>query len=339
MKQQLIGEAKFIRAFCYFYLVNLYGDVPLVTGTDYSVNSTLEKKPKAQVWQQIIKDLIDAKVQLSSMFLNSDALSITTERVRPTKWAAMALLARSYLYNEDWLNAQEEADSIINNSTMFGLPQLSGVFIKNSMEAIWQLQPVNTGWNTELARVFVLTGAPNSLRPVYLSTSLLSSFEAGDKRDSLWVNSIVSSGTTYYFPYKYKIITQNAPVTEYTTVFRLAELYLIRAETRARQNELTSGISDLDKIRGRAGLPLISVTNPNISQSALLAAIVHERQVELFTEWGHRWLDLKRLRQIDSVMNLVATQKGGKWNTVQQFYPIPLTDIQRDPNLIQNTGY
>jgi hypothetical protein len=69
-------------------------------------------------------------------------------------------------------------------------------------------------------------------------------------------------------------------------VLRLAEQYLIRAEARAHQGNLTGAKDDLDKIRNRAGLEGIPITNTQ----AMLDAIAHERQVELFTEWGHRWL-------------------------------------------------
>ena len=97
VRQQLLGEAKFMRAFYYFYLVNLFGDVPLVLNLDYAANALLSKTPKAQVYQQIIQDLQDAQTLLSNNFVYSDAVTVTTERTRPTKWAATALLARAYL--------------------------------------------------------------------------------------------------------------------------------------------------------------------------------------------------------------------------------------------------
>jgi hypothetical protein len=64
-KQQLIGEAEFIRAFCHFYLVNIYGDVPIVTSPDYNANKLIARSPQAQVYQQIIADLKDAQNMLS----------------------------------------------------------------------------------------------------------------------------------------------------------------------------------------------------------------------------------------------------------------------------------
>jgi len=145
-----------------------------------------------------------------------------------------------------------------------------------------------------------------------------------------WVDSITESGQTYYFPFKYKI-QSGATLTEYSMVLRLAELYLIRAEARVYLNNLSGAEEDLNVIRNRAGLPVTDATD----NTTLLNAIMQERRVELFTEWGHRWLDLKRTGQADSVL---APQKP-QWQTTSVLYPIPQSEIQNDPNLIQNPGY
>jgi hypothetical protein len=73
----------------------------------------------------------------------------------------------------------------------------------------------------------------------------------------------------------------------------------------------------------------------------MLSAILHERQVELFTEWGHRWFDLIRTKNATSVMSVVTPLKGGVWNNDghQLLFPIPLSDLGKDPNLKQNSGY
>jgi hypothetical protein len=346
IKQQLIGEAKFIRAFCYFYLVNLYGDIPLALNTDWQLNASLIRTPKDQVYDQIIADLKDAQSLLSSNYLKSDALSAysnsTAERVRPTKWAANFLLSRVYLYIRQFANAESEATTVINNSSTFSLVSLNNVFLKNSKEAIWQLQGVGTGVNSNTGegKVFVLpTEGPGTSNPVYLSNYLINSFDSGDQRKVNWIGSVTPTppGTsTYYYPNKYKIGAINTSTQEYCTIFRLAELYLIRAEARAQQGNLSTAISDLNVIRTRANLP--NYRGPNIT-SAVLSAILHERQVELFTEWGHRWLDIKRTNIIDSIMNSVTPAKGGVWKYTSQLYPIPLSEIQKAPQLHQNTGY
>jgi len=337
VKQQLLGEAKFIRAFCYFYLVNLYGDVPLTISTDYKINSLLFRSSKGQVYQQIISDLTDAQGLLSSKFLNATLLSETAERVRPTYWAATALLSRAYLYNKNYLKSESEATAVINNNLQFQIVLLDSVFYKNSYEAIWQLQPVNQGWNTEDARIFILPASgPNAYaQPVYLSAQLINSFELSDKRKEKWVGTVSTVNGTYYYPNKYRSATYNDPITEYEMVLRLSEQYLIRAEAEIMQNNFNDAKNDINKIRSRAGLPPVNGND----QASLLAAISHERQVELFTEWGQRWFDLKRTGAIDAVMNVVTPQKGGTWNANWQWYPISINELSLNPNLIQNQGY
>lgn len=335
VKQQLLGEAKFMRAFCYFYLVNLYGDAPLALTTDHKINATLSRAPKNAIYQQIIIDLKDAQNQLSSNYLKANLIGSTTERVRPTKWAATALLARVYLYTGDNLNAAAQATAVINNSSTYNLTNLNIAFLKNNSEAIWQLQPVLSGYNTQEARLFILpsSGPSNPLFPVYLNTDVVNSFEIGDQRKAIWTNNITVGVNNYFYSFKYKVST--GEVTEYTMVLRLAEQYLIRAEARTKQNDFSGAQADLNVIRSRAGLPN-TTANDNVS---LLNAILHERQVELFTEWGHRWLDLKRTGNVDAVMGMVTPTKGGTWQTTDQLYPIPETELLKAPQLTQNPGY
>jgi hypothetical protein len=338
--KQLLGEAKFMRAFCYFNLVNLYGDVPLATSTTATVNARLSRTPAAQVYQQIVTDLKDAQTLLSDQYLDGTILNATSERTRPTKWAAAALLARVYLYTKDWQDAQTEAGLVISNSGTYSLSSLNGVFLASSSEAIWQLQPVAYGTNTIDAKAFILPSAgvgPNN--PISLSTSLINSFESNDQRLSNWVGSVVDSTgavpVTEYYAYKYKVNAFGAPVTEYEMVLRLGEQFLIRAEAEAESGDLTDASADLNMIRTRAGLPNTTAS----SQSTLLTAIQNERRVELFSEWGHRWLDLKRTGTVDAVMSVATPIKGGTWDTRHQLYPIANYELVNDPNLKQNPGY
>lgn len=342
VKQQLLGEASFMRAFCYFYLVSLYGDVPLVVSTNYKQTSLLSRVTSSQIWQQIISDLLEAKNLLNSNFLENDLISTkpTTERVRPTKWAAIALLSRVYLYNKEYQKAEEQATELINNAILFNLSSLNNAFLKNSSvnkEPIWQIQTTTTGWNTNDARVFILpaTGPNTTNYPVYISKRFRMDFETGDLRKTAWLDSVKVGVDTFYYVHKYKSATLNAAVTEYNTVFRLAEQYLIRAEARAQQGSINGAQNDLNAIRNRAGL---GNTTAN-AQSTLLAAVFKERRFELFCEWGHRWMDLKRTNNVDAVMNIETPLKGGSWQTTDKFYPIPNEEILSNPNLFQTPGY
>jgi starch-binding outer membrane protein, SusD/RagB family len=338
VRQQLTGEAKFVRAFWYFYLTNMYGDAPIITSTDYKKNTFMPRASQSQVYQQIVADLQDAQNLLNSNYVDASDTAITKDRVRPTKWAATAMLARVYLYTADYTRADSAASAVISNSNLFNLlPMLDSVFTKTSKEAIWQIMPAGTiGYTTE-GKLFILTGAPsaNPDNSATLSDSLLNAFEKDDQRKVHWVGSTTAAGKTYLFPYKYKVNT-GTTLTEYSMLLRLAEQYLIRAEARAQGAGagVDGAIQDINAIRHRAGLADYS---GSADKASLLSAILQERRVELFVE-GHRWFDLKRTNNVNTVMSVITPQKGGIWNSYDQLYPIPLSDIQTG-SLLQNQGY
>ncbi|SMC44184.1 RagB/SusD family nutrient uptake outer membrane protein [Pedobacter africanus] len=351
VRKQLLGEAKFMRAFFYFYLVNLYGDLPMAMTTDYKVNMLLSRVPQAKVYEQIISDLKEARDLLADNYPDESLLKTSNERVRPTQWAAQALLARAYLYTRDNANAEQEATAVINNSFLFSLPALNEVFLKNSKEAIWQVQPTTSFFNTEDARTFIIRASgptTDSRNPVFLSSQLLASFETNDQRKDLgnWIGAVNVAGTIYHYSYKYKInlgnlnITGAAAMTEYQMMLRLGEQYLIRAEARAQLNNIAGAREDLLAIRRRAGLADGTLTAND--KNTLLSAILHERQVELFTELGQRWFDLKRTGTIDAVMSVVTPIKSKglvAWKSYQQLFPLPQSDLNKAKNLLQNQGY
>lgn len=334
VKQQLMGEATFMRAFLHFYLVNIYGDVPLVTTTDYMNNSRLSRSSVEQVYDQVIKDLKEAQRILHPAYVDKDGTTAIDERVRPNKAAATALLARVYLYRRDWANAQAEATKLINDMANYQLPDPANAFLKNSTETIWALQPnANFGTPTPEGRYFTLTSAPDpgTFNCVAISSSLRNTFETGDKRETLWLGQF----GTDTFAAKYKIYTEAPPVKEYSIVLRLAEQYLIRAEARTMLNDIDGAQDDLNEVRRRAGLRNTTAS----TQDTLLDAIMQERRVEFFVEWGHRWMDLNRTGKIDEVMEMATPLKGGIWKTEGKRYPIPHADRLNNPNLSQNPGY
>src|SRR5690606_3040152 len=122
----------------------------------------------------------------------------------------------------------------------------------------------------------------------------------------------------------------------YSMVLRLAELYLIRAEAKLRLGDLHGAISDLDVIRRRANSPLISEINPTANSKELEQLLLEERRKELFTEWGHRWMDLKRWGTAEKVL---GKTKGNSIKTNALNYPIPEEERSKNPNLSQNSGY
>jgi starch-binding outer membrane protein, SusD/RagB family len=328
LKRQYTGEAKFLRAFEHFYLVNLFGNAPLITSTDYSLNQHIGRTKKTDVETQIINDLKDAVSLLSTSYP-------VTERIRVNKWAASALLARVYLYQKDYVNAEAQATAVIN-SGMYGLvTNLNNVFLSTSNEAIWMIRPTDAGTRATAEGSISIPATTASTKPTYiLTSSLLSSFELNDQRKTSWTANKVVSAVTYTYPFKFKIKTKTAgaQATEYIMPLRLSEQYLIRAEARAQQNNISGAQADLNLVRNRAGLlPTTAST-----QAALLSAIIQENRVEFFAEWGHRWLDLKRLGLADAVL---GTLKGSNWQSTDVLYPIPNSQILANSTLSQNPGY
>lgn len=326
VKQQLIGECKFLRAFCFFYLTNLWGDVPMPLTGDWNKTHLLSRTKKAEVYSQIVNDLKEAQNLLPADYSISNG-----ERIRANKFAATALLARVYLYLIDWENAEVQATSVINNYSTYSLVTiLDNVFLKNSKEAILQLQPSNRSYPFTVLEGNVIPEFPF----YYLTDTTAKAFEIGDERKSSWTDIGVLGGKVVFKPFKYKMdfSPPGGNVREYYMVLRLAEQYLIRAEARAKQNKINEAIEDLNIIRSRAQL---SPTLAN-DQSSLLLAIEHERQVELFAEWGHRWLDLIRTNRASVVLTPI---KGNNWQSTDVLYPIPYSEIQKNQNLSQNLGY
>lgn len=323
VRSQVRGEALFIRAFSYFYLVNFYGDTPLLKTTDYRINNVASRTPALEVYAQIETDLLDAKELLVEDYSFSGG-----EKVNPNKWVATALLARVYLYQKKWNDAEVQANAIIESHQFSLVADLNSVFLANSDEAIWQLMPSLPGYNTNDGPNFIIAGTPSN---VGISSSALNVFEPDDSRALSWIGSYTGDdNNTYYYVYKYKVHDYGMPLTEYNMVLRLAEQYLIRAEARAMQNDLTGAMDDVNIIRARAGLS--SIDGTGFAQQDVLDAIDQERRAELFVEWGHRWFDLKRAGKIDAVLGAVKPD----WQSNDALFPIAQAEIVTNPNLVQN---
>jgi starch-binding outer membrane protein, SusD/RagB family len=323
-KAQVKGEALFIRAMLHFYLVNLFGDIPYVNSPDYLANKNLSRMPSATVYEHILEDL-----QAAEALVGEDYPS--AERVRANKYVVRALMARVYLYKQDWANAEAMATSVIGNPTYQWVDDLNNEFLKQSTATIWAFKPNSEGVNTEEGFMFIerYNPIPNGRS---ITTSLLNAFETGDKRRTNWIDSFSEAGNTWHFPFKYKQRNNSGTTKEYSVIFRLAEQYLIRAEARAQQENISGAQSDLDKIRTRAGLAGTTAA----TKQQLLDAILHERQVELFTEFGHRFFDLKRMGKADEVLSTVKPN----WKSGNNLLPIPEKELLVNPNLNpQNPGY
>nr|WP_199000218.1 RagB/SusD family nutrient uptake outer membrane protein [Flavobacterium sp. ASV13] len=315
-KSQLEGEALFVRGLLHFYLLQLFGDVPYIKSTDYKTNSTVSRMPENLVYDNIIEDLKAASVLLLPAYSS-------TERVRPNRFAAKALLARVCLYRKDWQQASKFSTEVIEQTQLYTFEEnIDNVFLKGSTEAIWQFMPSITGKNTDEGVLFTFISGPPSL--ISLNQSLLNSFAVNDRRKQRWTTAVSNASGTWHYASKYKESKVSGTSKEYSVVLRLTEQYMIRAEARLKLKNTAGAVEDLNKIRKRAGLPDVEIS----TEEEIMDVIIKERRKEFFTEYGHRFFDLKRTDRLDAVLNV----KPG-WNTSDRLLPIPESEFIVNPNL------
>jgi hypothetical protein len=314
------GESEFLRAFCHFRLVSFYGSVPLIETTDVTQTAAEGDSPVSEIMDSVIADLNDAYNLLPATYPSAD-------RVRANKWAVGALLARVYLYNKDWKNAETITTRVIG-SGVYSLPtDLNTVFLKSSPEVIWQLWQQN-GYN------FVASSwLPYSTQVYYYARpELLSAIEPGDKRKDAWLKAGIGPDSLHYYPYKYKQrLTNTGTAQEDLVELRLAEQYLIRAEAMAQENNISGGVADLNVIRERAGLSDTTAADA----SGLLGAIEQERRIELMMESGHRWFDLNRTGRT----TLQIAPVKSTWMARDTLLPVPTAILLTNTNLKPTPGY
>lgn len=325
LKAIYISEAKIFRAFCHLYLTSYFGDVPLIKTTDVTVTARMARTPKATVLEAIATDLREAEAALPVGSVRNG---------RFNKWMATALLARVYLYQQQWANAEAKASVLINSSDFTLEPDLNKVFLRGSREAIWQINTAGGAYDnyTIFAGINVPTTNSSLSTMSQMRPELYNAFETGDARLTAWVGTATLSGTTFNYDYKYKSTStpaSSAAIEDYM-LLRLAEQYLIRAEARAQQENLQGAVDDINAIRVRAGLTGIGVT----TKSDVLLAIEQERRVELFGEgYGHRWIDLVRTGRVNAVM---TAEKPDTWKSTSELLPIPATELANNPALTPN---
>lgn len=327
-RNKFMGEAKYLRALAYWFMVNFWGEVPLVLTSNLDESINLPRAPISDVYAQIIKDLEDAVALLPT------TVSSPSSRIN-NKFQAEALLARVYLYRGLWSEAETAANNVITQSDYYELlPNLTDVFKRDSKESIFSVREITT---SSLFLNKALFGAYNLLdRNCALYPDILEKFESNDTRLTEWTATAL--GTTNVQPFKYiHSLFANGSANPQDFVFqRFAELYLIRAEARAHLNKLTGddgAIADINTIRARASLEVTSA----VGQSDVLAAIEDERIRELFGE-GHRWFDLKRTEKADLILGALP-HKAANYKPYMKFMPISIRELDSNTALLQTTGY
>jgi len=323
-KTRIITEARFFRAYAYYFGVNTFGPMPLVTTPLVTTNRDIARTPVEEIETFIETELNDA--------LNK--LSITSENdpYFLTNGAVKALLARFYFQKEDYQKAEIFANDVINgvNVANYSLASTyASAIAEESSESILEVFYDNvdnpgTDNNYGLWNLFV---GRREIIPSDAFITFLQSF-GGDRLNSLSFNSSsIGDRDNGYTISRYGTNGSNIPV------FRLSEMYLIRAESRAQQNNLTQALQDLNFLRSRRGF----ITDLTIStQADLLVAIANERRAELAFE-GNRWFDLKR----SGTANIALGNIPG-WDVTDLLFPIPQNEILYNPSINpedQNPGY
>ena len=342
---QLLGEALALRALGHFDLVRFFalpyavgsdavsggnGDgghlgVPLITQPQPATAVPARNTVK-EVYDQVIDDLVRA-VSLMDDTNNSSVVTMTSA-------AASALLSRVYLYKEDWVNAEAAASTVIGNSRFSLLSAVNyvGSWDGNvaSSESIFEVFFSTADFNgsNHLGYMYSPEGYYDMLPTTDLDDLVATySDPTNDVRTALWDTS-VPVATKYKGP-------DNAAGTENTKVIRLSEVYLIRAEARARQSDFTGARADLDALRSNRGIAATSS-----SDADLLDAIAAERRIELAFE-GHRLFDIAR-RGEDLTRNDCQLFNGNCTVTFPDSRfaaPIPQGEVDANPNMQQNEGY
>lgn len=314
-RNDIIGQAKFLRALVYFDMVRTWGGVPLVltptrglTDASYPAKSTVD-----QIYTQIIQDLTDAEANLSE----------TVSRNIAHKKAAQALRAKVALYRSDWPTAISYATELINATASFSLmkPFEKLITDKRNAESIFELDYSQVDPNELSAYFYPATqGGYYRVGPTAAITSLLEDADVGGDRK---VMIAYLNGAVYGNRYRKAL---GSVKDDNCAVIRLAEIYLIRAEARANSDLLPEALDDLNEIRERSSVEALVSTN----KQEILLAIENERRVEFAFE-PQRWFDLIRTGRAGTVLGVTDAKK--------YLFPIPGAEILANDNLIQNDGY
>ncbi|WP_027379074.1 RagB/SusD family nutrient uptake outer membrane protein [Chryseobacterium daeguense] len=320
-KNRMTGEALTIRSLLFFYLQQIYGDIPYPVTTNYQINQSITKTNSEEVLQRIESDLTEAVELLPDQYRSA-------ERIFINKKTAQLMLAKVQMQRSRYAEAESNLKAVIQSPLYQFQNDITKVFLKSGTHIIWQLKPKNSGDPVREATLYYFANvAPSSMS---LSPALVSSFQTGDLRKQHWMAAVIVAGTTWYRAEKYK--ARSANTTENSIVFRLEEAYLLLAESLAKQNKTAEALPYINPIRQRAAQPLLA---SSVSQNTLLDEILKENRKEFFTEMGHRFIDLKRAGQL----NTLQTTKPN-WKDFHKVWPLPQKELLMNPNMNpQNTGY
>jgi tetratricopeptide (TPR) repeat protein len=342
-KNQLKGEAYFLRGLMYFDLARVFAYEPTKTIKNFNLGLIVRTEPtndvsqadfrerstNEQTYQQIESDL---KAAISLL-----PTSATAERRRANKSAAQALLARLYLYWEKYPEAVQAATEAMasTGARLVTGAQYQAAFTTTipNPESLFEINYVQAteslGSNESLHSLTtnLTTGNWGDVVP---TTELLNLYEPTDVRRTAMFYAATKGGEAVFFSRKYTA-TQGA-FTSNVPVIRYSEVLLIRAEAYAASGDATRALADLNQIRARSGATTIA---SSISGQALIDAIMTERRLELVLE-GHRFFDLKRRAMTITKASLSAPVP---YDDFRILAPLPIGQVQLNTRLRQNPGY
>lgn len=321
-QNKLVGEAHFMRAFAYFNLGRSWGGVQLqlTPTTDLSTLGNISRSSQAQTYQQVLDDL-----QRAEQLLPEDDAH-TRNRVQ--RAVVRAFRAKVLLYTEQFEQAEAEATSVIDHAkyelvapfnTYFQPPFLS-------KESVFEISATTNNTGVSGSPWFPASGTPRGsyeYRPTNDIITLLTDPEVGGDRQAL----LATRGTDTYV----NLYHTTSPNINSSYVIRMADVFLIRAESRARKSipDIVGAIADLNAVRQRANATRYVETPA--TPANLVQAIWDERRVEFAFE-ADRWYDLVRTEQAGEVLGV----SPNFW-----LFPIPQADVLADPDLTNdnNPGY
>jgi hypothetical protein len=334
----------------YFQLVQLWGDCPLILHVVTSVSADNleeiypllfpERRPKEEVYSQIIKDLETALPDVKATAINKTYV---------TKGAVSAMLAKVYATMEphDWAKVLQNCNDVIAGpySLLANYDYLWDNAHENSAEAIFEINYDGTSssgnWGVSM---FKGTDWKKFDIP---SNDLVAAFDAeGDnirKNASITFLTVVGKWTdknwpqtNYPFANKYR--NNSSPSPNNYIFIRLADILLLKAEALNETGDLAGAAALVNQIRKRVSLGNTTASN----QADMRLAIEKERRLELAFE-GHRWYDLKRTGRAIAVINAVTNFGGASmsYNLTQNglLWPIPQAELDKNKVLVQNPGY
>jgi hypothetical protein len=353
LKNRLVGEAKFLRAFYYFYLVPWYGGVPLILTETQSLDAGkgITRASADEVYAQIIRDLEDAEGSLPDRFTGADV-------GRATAGAAKGMLTQVYLTRKEYTRARDKAREIIDNAGKYGYglwdtyADVFKVSNKNGKEAVFEIQFVGggVGQGNGLITYMAPENSPVTGRgfgSFYPTPELYNSYKPGDKRKELYISSYVNNAgrTIQTFPHFNKYVDPTASTfpqgNNNFPYLRYADILLMFAEA---ENEVSGptpqALEAANPIRRRAyGLSLNAPSamdfTASLGKNGFRQQIWEERRWEFAAE-AQRWFDLVRTDRLVSVLSAKGKTSVQEKHRV---FPIPQREIDLNPQLSQNDGY